>query len=244
MKKQEKADGEKKRPRSWLLTLLVYLVLALLFTPFVISRYFPWLIDDIEAKIAPHVPSEILRTVKTALAKTSSGVDKPAPPVPVPGQHSTEKKILLPCRLIQVFDGDTIKVEIDNEFASVRFLRINTPETNMYGYREATDTLRARLAGKQIAIEYEEPGVPATDDYGRLLAYVYAGGENVNIEMVRSGWTSFWTLFGEGKYAAEFLAAQQEAERAGRGLWGAYETTGPEAAGQDMSVESAPAVTD
>jgi len=42
---------------------------------------------------------------------------------------------------------------------------------------------------------------------------------NVNVEMVRLGWTTFWTKYGEGKYAGEFREAELEAREAERGLW-------------------------
>ena len=229
-KKDSKKSRQKKKKRSWVLTLLVYVFIALLFAPFVISRLFPGLIEE---KLAPNVSPSVLQSIKTALSKTAPGGDSPTASPSGKGKPSTdiaatgiqvtsENKILHPCELIQVVDGDTIKVKLDNKYVFVRFLRINTPEKKMWGCQEATDTLRAFLDGKHISLEFEEPGVPAKDAYYRLLAYVYADNKNINIEMVRSGWTSFWTKFGEGKYAGEFMAAQQEAERAQRGLWGAF----------------------
>lgn len=229
-KRKEKKSQKKKRKRSWLLTLSAYVFIALLFAPFVVSRLVP--LELIEEKLAPYVSPSVLQPVMEALSKTAPGGDSPPAPTaaktnpasstgPTGSQSSATNKILHPCEVIQVVDGDTIKVKLDNKYVFVRFLRINTPEKKMWGCQEATDTLRALLKGKNISLEYEEPGVPAKDAYYRLLAYVYADNENTNIEMVRSGWTSFWTKFGEGKYAAEFLAAQQEAERAQRGLWSA-----------------------
>jgi ankyrin repeat protein len=51
---------------------------------------------------------------------------------------------------------------------------------------------------------------------GRLLAYLFADGKNVNVEMVRRGWSRFDTRWGEGRFAPAFRAAEREAERAER----------------------------
>jgi len=47
---------------------------------------------------------------------------------------------------------------------------------------------------------------------------VIADGVNVNIEMMRTGWSKLYTKYGEGKYAA-VRKAEEEARREGRGLW-------------------------
>lgn len=218
---------EKRKRLSWGWTLLAYIIIVLLMAPFILTRFFPGLIEE---KLAPHVSPAVLKKITSFLENPVPG-STPSPggaagtetaPVGVPAGQ----KIMQPCELVQVFDGDTIKVKMDGEFTSVRFLYINTPEKKMWGCQEATDTLRELLEGKRIALEYEEPGVPARDAYSRLLAYVYADGVNVNIEMVRSGWTSYWEKFGESKYTGAFSAAQQEAESACRGLWLAFEAPG------------------
>jgi endonuclease YncB( thermonuclease family) len=49
--------------------------------------------------------------------------------------------------------------------------------------------------------------------------YVFADGENVNIEMVRLGWSKHYIKYGTGKYKEKFKAAETEAREAGRGLW-------------------------
>jgi len=57
------------------------------------------------------------------------------------------------------------------------------------------------------------------DIYGRILGYVWVDGTNINVEIVRAGWSPFWTKYGAGKYADEFRAAEAEAREQGRGLW-------------------------
>jgi len=37
--------------------------------------------------------------------------------------------------------------------------------------------------------------------YGQILAYIWVDDMNVNVDMVRLGWSRFWIKYGNGKYA-------------------------------------------
>ena len=76
------------------------------------------------------------------------------------------------------------------------------------------------MEGRDVDLLFEERGVRQRGNYGRLLAYLYVGDTNVNVEMVRQGWSPFWTDYGAGRFAAPFRAAEDEAKAAKRGLWG------------------------
>jgi endonuclease YncB( thermonuclease family) len=95
------------------------------------------------------------------------------------------------CQLTRVVDGDTLHARCDGENVKVRLLRIDTPERGEPGYEAAAGALREILREGPLELEFEEPGLPVTDDYERLLAYVRVGGELANVEMVRRGWSSF-----------------------------------------------------
>ena len=72
----------------------------------------------------------------------------------------------------------------------------------------------------QSAWSTGRPAEPSRGDYDRLLAYVYANGENVNVEMMRRGWTPYWTEYVESRFAVAFEAAERAARSESRGLWG------------------------
>jgi micrococcal nuclease len=124
----------------------------------------------------------------------------------------------------RVKDGDTLVARMEggeverNE--TIRLLNINTPEKNMPGWAEATEALKALVRGGTISLEFAEPGVEKRDGFGRLLAFVIADGVNVNVEMMRLGWTKLYTKYGKGRLHEEFVAAEKEAREAKRGLWG------------------------
>ena len=123
--------------------------------------------------------------------------------------------------LYRVVDGDTAYVFYQHPtpvHTKLRFLRIDTPERKQPLYKEATEALKMLITGKVLRLEFEGEKYE-TDRYGRALVYVFAGDLNVNVEMVRLGWSKHYVKYGTGKYKALFEAAEKEAREAKRGLW-------------------------
>jgi len=124
------------------------------------------------------------------------------------------------CPVLSVTDGDAIRVMFRGQDEPVRLLRIDTPEKGEPGHDEATAALNDLIGRRSVRIEFETPGKEERDRFGRLLCYVFLlDGRNVNVEMVRLGWSKFWTRFGRGRLAEQFEAAEREAREAKRGLW-------------------------
>ena len=87
---------------------------------------------------------------------------------------------------------------------------------------EAADAL-ARLAppGTELRLE-RDPQLDDVDRHHRLLRYAYAGGTNLNVELVRIGAAAPYFYRGErGRHARRLLGAAKAAQAGRRGLWGA-----------------------
>ena len=119
----------------------------------------------------------------------------------------------------RVIDGDTIVIEGGQK---VRYIGINTPETvhpfkfvECFGI-EASRKNKELVEGKEVRLEKD---VSQTDQYGRLLRYVYVEDTFVNDFLVREGYAYASTYSPDVKYAAQFILAQQEAKDNNRGLW-------------------------
>lgn len=134
-------------------------------------------------------------------------------------QTKTVTKLL---QIIQVVDGDTIKV---SELGTLRIIGIDTPETvdprkpvQCFG-SEATQKANELLNGKRVRLEFDN-SQGRIDKYGRTLAYVYReDGLFFNLEMVKQGYAHEYTYSSPYKYQSEFKKAQSEAQSAKRGLW-------------------------
>lgn len=125
----------------------------------------------------------------------------------------------LTCDLVRVVDGDTVELRCGGIVDTIRLLRIDTPERAEPGFEVAAQALREFLGEGPVGLEYELAGEPKRGTYDRLLGYLIVDGKVVNIEMVRAGWSRFWTKYGAGRYADDFERAEEEAEAANRGIW-------------------------
>ena len=105
---------------------------------------------------------------------------------PQPGY--TTKVLVVDCH-----DGDTFTVEFKRKF-DVRIRDINAPELKNDGGTVSRDFLKALIKGKEVIIF-----IPSKDDeklmdfnsFGRVVADVYLGEENVGDLLVKGGHASF-----------------------------------------------------
>lgn len=136
--------------------------------------------------------------------------------------------------VVDVVDGDTIKVEVGGTVYTVRYIGIDTPETvhptqpvEWMG-PEASAANEVLVAGEEVVLEKD---VSETDQFGRLLRYVWleqpTGWLLVNLELVRLGFANSSTYPPDVAYQNLFLEAESDARDASAGLWGATPTPVP-----------------
>jgi micrococcal nuclease len=80
--------------------------------------------------------------------------------------------------VVQVVDGDTIKVRLEGQIETVRYIGITAPGS------AATQLNRRLVDGSRVRLELDEQ---ERDRVGHLLAYVYVGDTMVNAEIVAEG---------------------------------------------------------
>ncbi len=124
----------------------------------------------------------------------------------------------------RIFDGDTIQLSTGE---TVRYIGIDTPEIRrkkggewvydpMPFSRKAKEFNAGMVKGRPVELEFD---VQKRDKFGRLLAYVYAGDEMVNEELLKNGYAVLYTYPPNVKHTREFVKAQTEAREKERGLW-------------------------
>ena len=79
-------------------------------------------------------------------------------------------------QVIDIIDGDTIKINYKGKLTTVHLIGMDTPETvhpqkpvEAFG-KEATYFLKNLLLGESVYLRFD---VQKTDKYGRMLAYLY-----------------------------------------------------------------------
>jgi endonuclease YncB( thermonuclease family) len=155
-------------------------------------------------------PRRILRAWTAALAICLLS------PAPAPAQETGN--------VVEVVDGDTLRVRAGGETRTVRLIGIDAPErshpSRMVEFLadEAAAFLSSLCEGKTVTLE---PGDEDVDRHGRLLRYVFLpppDGRLVNLEMVRQGYARAYRRFAFSRKAA-FLDAEREARAQDKGIW-------------------------
>ena len=126
-------------------------------------------------------------------------------------------------QVLRVVDGDTIKVRLDGgRTERVRYIGIDTPEsvkpnTPVQCFaKKASHFNTSLVSGRAVTLRTD---AEERDRYGRLLAYVYAGGRFVNRELVARGFARTLTIPPNVAHADEFAGLARRAREAGMGLW-------------------------
>jgi micrococcal nuclease len=133
--------------------------------------------------------------------------------------------------VIRIVDGDTIVIKYNGKYEKVRLLCVNTPESvhpdkkqNIPMGKVASKYTQKKLTGKYVNLEFEIKKLRG--NYGRLLAYVFVDGQNLNLDLVRQGLSPYYTKYGKSeKYDAEFRAAEKQARKEKLHIWGDPELT-------------------
>ena len=124
-----------------------------------------------------------------------------------------------------VFDGDTIEVELDGQTYRLRYIGVDTPEREEPFYQDAFDFNRDLVEGQTVTLVRD---VSETDQYGRLLRYVYlSDGTFVNAAILSSGMGRLVTFPPDVAQTDNFKRLQEQARLAGAGLWSRPALTGP-----------------
>lgn len=160
------------------------------------------------------------------LAGCAPGSSPPSPAaavglaVPAGAQEAT---------VVRVVDGDTVVLRgrgvgpLPAEPTRVRVLLVDTPEVHTQqeclGEEAAGRAADLLPDGSPVRVQADQD--PA-DRFGRALLHVWnADGVNVGEALVREGFATVLQLDPNELHLGAFQAAQDDAQRAGRGLWSA-----------------------
>lgn len=130
--------------------------------------------------------------------------------------------------LNKCIDGDTASLNIDGKIKKVRFLAIDTPETNHptlgeepYGKEASNYTCNALKNAKTIEIEYDKNS-DKTDKYDRQLVWIFVDGKLLQKQLIKKGYAKVAYLYGDYKYTGALQKAQKQAKKEKVGIWSNY----------------------
>jgi micrococcal nuclease len=117
-------------------------------------------------------------------------------------------------KVTSVVDGDTLWVRRakGGPGTEIRLQGIDAPEICQHWGREAREALRKRLLSRSVTVA--EVG---RDTYGRALARLHSGGEDVGGWLVMRG--DAWASRFHGHPSGPYARLEKAARAAHRGLW-------------------------
>jgi micrococcal nuclease len=160
--------------------------------------------------------------VVVAILHVSGVISTTAPQQTV--QKATESQPGL-YEIAKFVDGDTITVTMNGTKETVRMIGIDTPETHkpntpVQCYGPAASAYTKQLIGTDKVRLVSDPENTNRDRYNRLLRYVYLpDGRMVAEEILKNGYGFAYTQFPFSK-KQQFVALEQSAKDAHKGLWG------------------------
>ena len=130
--------------------------------------------------------------------------------------------------VIKVSDGDTLQVKTSEATKlKIRLYGIDAPETEKNNHKtghisksgqpygeEAYKALESKVLGKKVRVVIID-----IDRYKRMVGIVYLESRNINIEMIREGWSWAYREYLDRPYASQYLDAEKEARNKRLGLW-------------------------
>jgi micrococcal nuclease len=187
-------------------------------------------VPAVEPRAKPSVDRDLDEVLSPGLGKS-----KPQPQrrrqverteqTPEPKQRPARRRVVQRHQVLDVVDGDTVNVLYRGSEVSVRVIGIDTPETVHpsepveCGGPQASAAAAGMLTGKRVRLVFD-PSQGRIDAYGRTLAYLQTPGVgDFGLAMIRQGRAAEYTYDTSYARQARYLAAQRNAQAAGRGIW-------------------------
>ena len=118
-------------------------------------------------------------------------------------------------KLLSVGDGDTVRVtDRTGAKVTIRLACIDAPESQQNYGRQSTDRLKSLLSSGQLSIKPQ-----VKDRYGRTVAELFMGQENINLRMVEEGSAWAYRRYLKTCNSSAYIKAEASARQKGRGLW-------------------------
>ena len=130
------------------------------------------------------------------------------PDSPLPAKGTS-----LGCQLLDIHDGDTVTARCPEGKLKVRLFGIDAPEIGQKPWGEQSrELLRGLLPNPHIKLEV----VDLDQRYGRVVARILNGYQDVGLEMVRQGGAAVYEQYNNSR---AYQVAQLQAKQDRLGIW-------------------------
>lgn len=146
----------------------------------------------------------LIAVLTIAVFVVSQWLYEPDSPMPAKGTS-------LGCQLMDIHDGDTITARCPEGKLKVRLFGIDAPEIGQKPWGEQSrELLRKLLPNPHIKLEVMD----IDQRYGRVVARIFNGYQDVGLEMVRQGGAAVYEQYNNSRaYQVAQLQAKQDRVR-------------------------------
>lgn len=150
--------------------------------------------------------SDIPPASATLLSPDIDDIDLPVP----------DPEALVQAHVVRIVSGDTLDVDVNGSEQTIHLAGIQAPEACYSSEATARAWAMLDLAGREVLLEGDGTGA------NQYVWVDYPEGIRLlNYELIRSGHARSSADAGEARYWDIFQGAEQKAESASEGLWGA-----------------------
>ena len=135
---------------------------------------------------------------------------------PTPSVRRAEPPPRIEARVVEVISGNTIRVEIDDQIAVVRYIGVGITGPNDEFHDISTTVNQRWVADRVVELEADDTD---SDPEGRLLRYVWVGAAMVNAAMIASGLGQHVNNDGNDRYSQSFSEIERNARNRQLGMW-------------------------
>lgn len=178
----------------------------------------------------PNAEDQVATAIHQILQQTAAATIHPSKtPLPLTEIPTQTTALTLPncippnpiesAHVIEAIDGDTIRVSMNGQEYTVRYIGIDTPETADGASAKAAKQANANLVLDQDVIMVRDVNI--TDEFDRLLRYVMVGDVFVNQQLVADGLATSKEYPPDIACNLEFQATQSTAQASQLGIWAA-----------------------
>ena len=173
----------------------------------------------------PPEKDEVAEDVKQNESVQESGAEEAPVAIPLEEAEKVTGNEAVAVDYVSANDGDTLSVQMDGEKKRVRLLMIDTPEMNYdkgepMPYAEEAKAFTIELLENAQSVELLFDKGPETDNYDRLLAYIYVDGVMLQEALLEEGLAAVrYVNEPNNSLEKQFRAIQEEAEEKGVNIW-------------------------
>ncbi len=125
--------------------------------------------------------------------------------------------------VVKVIDGDSLRVQRNGKTVELRLYGIDTPEYRQPYSNKAKQFARRFVDRHTVTVREKD-----IDRYGRIVALVESRAGMLNRELVRAGLAWYYPKYcREQPLCGELESLENDARKAGRGLWRDTEPVAP-----------------